>query len=94
MKHYKTQTEEKQVLERTTCDICEKELEQTHSGFSGGHIEHRKGQIYHDGGGGWYGTKIDADFCSNCFHNKVTPALENVGVVFQAQTDSFPEKGV
>lgn len=81
MKHKKRITvpaSESEIIEKTTCDICNKNLDELESRFDVDEvtIKHRQGRNYHDNGSG---TEMLVDMCGECFNTKLIPFLKIMG---------------
>ena len=82
MMHYKEvivpalQESVKQVLDKTTCDLCEKAVTKEKYSEEGVTIEFKTGEVYPEGG---VGEIVSVDMCPDCFKTKLVPWLEEQG---------------
>ena len=82
MKHFKEKTvpsHKTQQLDKTTCDLCGKNMFSLGTGYSIEEvtIEYKKGDNYPEGGSG---AECKIDMCGDCFETKFTEWLTNQGV--------------
>ena len=80
MRHYVTKelpATTKEVLEKTTCDICDCEIREHMFEVDRVELSHRRGASYPEGS---WGEGLEVDMCGSCFTTKLTPWLEAQGV--------------
>lgn len=80
MKHNKTITvpaRQTVVLDKTTCDICNKEIKDKYGQVDEVTIEYKKGYSYGDCG---EGNTTCVDLCGNCFSGHLLSWLKGLGV--------------
>lgn len=79
MKHMKTvqvPASEREVVDKTTCDICKAEINPSPTNAEEVEVKHRSGYSCPDGGNG-YDTEFD--LCGKCFDSKLIPLLAVLG---------------
>ena len=81
MEHYKEKhipAATRKVLDKTTCDMCNKEIDQDSSyDINEVEVRHKKGVNYPEGGSG---DVFEPDICGECFDDKLVPWLKSQGV--------------
>ena len=79
MKHMKTievPATVKEVLDKTTCDLCGIEITVDNYSAEDVTIRHRTGSRYPEGGSG---EEVSVDMCGDCFDTKLVPWLRTQG---------------
>lgn len=79
MKYYKKieiPARSKQTLDKTTCDICRRKIENEYCSVEEVKVELKTGNVYPDGGSG---ENIEFDICKNCFEEKLIPWFKEQG---------------
>ena len=79
MKHMKTvdvPATTKQVLDKTTCDLCGSVIKPERGNADEVEVKHRTGNSYPEGG---CGQEVRVDMCGNCFDTKLVPWLRTQG---------------
>ena len=66
----------KQVLDRTTCDLCKKTITKEVYSEEAVTIECKTGELYPEGG---VGEIANVDMCPDCFKTKLIPWLKEQG---------------
>lgn len=87
MKHMKTvevPAKTKEVVEKTTCDLCGEEIKIGNTSAEEVEIRHRRGYTCRDGGSG---TESIFDLCGQCFDDKLLPWFWTQGA--KPKTDSW-----
>lgn len=83
MKHMKTvqvPAQEKQVIDKVTCDLCNVEIKRSQYSAEGVEVKHRTGNSYPEGGSG---QEIAVDLCGKCFDEKLIPWLRDQGATLE-----------
>lgn len=79
MKNYKTVAvpeTTKQVLEKTTCDLCGEEIRKDSYKVDEVSIKHQTGEAFPEGGDM---EETTVDMCGKCFDEKLVPWLKSQG---------------
>lgn len=66
-----------QEVDKTTCDLCNEEIQYKRYSADEVVIKRRTGDSYPEGGSG---EEVEVDMCGDCFDKKLIPWLKSQGV--------------
>lgn len=85
MKHIQTRKVPERIetfTEKTTCDLCHKEIEYHHFDLDEVTIKYRSGSNYPEGG---CGTEQTVDVCPECWKSKLVPWFTSQGAAVSSE---------